>query len=361
MSSLTLENITVRYGQDTVIPPLSLTTADAEFLVLLGPSGCGKSTLLRTIAGLIESTTGRVLLGGADVTDLDPRERNVAFVFQSYALYPNFSVADNIAFPLVVGDLRAWEYIPGINNWAVKRRARAAHVQSKVAEVSALLGLEEFLHRRPADLSGGQRQRVALARSLVRDPSIFLLDEPLSNLDAKLRTRLRVDIASLQRELQKTFVYVTHDQVEAMTMATQIAVMDKGVIQQVGTPNDVYTKPANLFVATFVGTPVINILDASEAEQLFGLSVPSSAAYIGIRPEALRFSRGHDGVSGTVTGLEDLGSSFEYRIDTTAGTPLTMTSARATGARVGSNVVLDPYPTDVHFFDAEGNRLRDNG
>ncbi|MGM7698606.1 ABC transporter ATP-binding protein [Microbacterium sp. A84] len=357
MSSLTLDNVVVRYGNTTVIPSLSLSTDDAEFLVLLGPSGCGKSTLLRTIAGLITSAEGRVLFDGVDMTDADPRERNVAFVFQSYALYPNLTVGENIAFPLIVGDLKPWEYIPGISKLAIRRRSRSPEVAEKVHEVSALLGLDDLMLRRPAGLSGGQRQRVALARSLVRDPSIFLLDEPLSNLDAKLRTKLRVDIASLQRELQKTFVYVTHDQVEAMTMATKIAVMDRGVVQQFGTPSEIYDHPTNLFVASFVGTPTINLLTRDDEIDALGIALDASARTVGLRPENLRL--GDRGLAVTVEAVEDLGADVGVTLTTASGTILRALSPQPCSIRPGDPMRVATDPEKAHRFGADGVRLQE--
>jgi multiple sugar transport system ATP-binding protein len=242
MAGVTFDRVRKAYGGTVVVPDLSLTVADGEFLVLVGPSGCGKSTALRMIAGLEEVTAGRLLIGDRVVNHLAPGDRNVAMVFQSYALYPHMSAYDNLAF--------------GLRNV----RTPAAEVDRRVREAARMLDLEGLLARKPRQLSGGQRQRVALGRALVRDPAVFLMDEPLSNLDAKLRVATRAEILKLHQRVGTTFVYVTHDQVEAMTMGDRIAVMDAGEVQQVGTPEELYTRPVNLFVAGFIGSPSMNLL-----------------------------------------------------------------------------------------------------
>ena len=245
MSRIQLDGLTKYFGKVTAVDGVSLDIGDGDFMVLLGPSGCGKSTLLRMIAGLAEPGGGRILVDGRDVTHTPPRDRNLAMVFQSYALYPHLSVERNITFPL-----RA-------------RRLPRAQAREKLHEVATVLDLTELLGRKPRELSGGQRQRVALGRALVRDPGAFLMDEPLSNLDAKLRTATRAGLSALHRRLGSTFVYVTHDQVEAMTMATRIAVLNAGRLEQVGTPAQVYDEPASVFVAGFLGSPAMNLLDAT--------------------------------------------------------------------------------------------------
>ncbi|MGR3661634.1 MAG: ABC transporter ATP-binding protein [Paracoccaceae bacterium] len=242
MPNVEFKNIVKQFGNVTVLEDLNLTVNDGEFLVLLGPSGCGKTTLLNLLAGLLEVTAGEILIGGKDVTDLDPKDRGLAMVFQSYALYPTKTVLGNLKFGLSAQKLGKEE---------VNRRVKWA---------SDLLQITNLLDRRPAQLSGGQRQRVAIGRALVKNVDVFLFDEPLSNLDAKLRTEMRLEIKKLHNELKKTIVFVTHDQVEAMTMATRIAIMDGGVVQQIGTPDEVYEAPANLFVARFIGAPPMNIL-----------------------------------------------------------------------------------------------------
>jgi multiple sugar transport system ATP-binding protein len=262
LSSITKVFDTAGAGTVAAVDDVTMHIADGEFMILLGPSGCGKSTLLRTIAGLEAPTRGRVSIGGIDVTDREPVERDVAMVFQSYALYPHKTVQANIEFPMKVR---------GVDKEDRAERARAA---------AATLGLTEYLDRKPGQLSGGQRQRVALARAIVRRPAVFCMDEPLSNLDAKLRGETRTELVSLHRELSTTFVYVTHDQVEAMTMGTRVAVMNRGRLEQVGTPAEVYARPASVFVAQFIGTPPMNILPA-------GLAEPTEFV-VGIRPEHVR-------------------------------------------------------------------------
>jgi multiple sugar transport system ATP-binding protein len=275
MAEIELRGVTKRWGTFTGVQDLDLKIADREFLVLLGPSGCGKTTTMRMIAGLEDATSGDILIGGRRVNDLDPKDRDVAMVFQSYALYPNLSVYDNIRFPLKV------------------RRIPASEHDARVRRAAAMVELGDFLHRRPAALSGGQRQRVALARAIVRQPSAFLMDEPLSNLDAKLRVSTRAQIKNLSHELQVTTVYVTHDQVEAMTLADRVVVMRGGVVQQMGTPTDIYDRPANAFVASFIGSPAMNLLGGELAGGAFvgenvrveGLSGPDGPVTLGFRAE----------------------------------------------------------------------------
>ncbi len=250
MAEVQLRNISKRWGDFVGVANFDLTIADQEFLVLLGPSGCGKTTTMRMIAGLEDATEGDILIDGQRVNDLDPKDRDVAMVFQSYALYPNLDVYENIRFPLKV------RKVEGDHDEMVKR-------------ASAMVELDEFLHRRPAELSGGQRQRVALARAIVRQPNVFLMDEPLSNLDAKLRVSTRAQIKNLSHELKVTTVYVTHDQIEAMTLADRVVVMSKGIVQQVGTPTDIYDRPANAFVASFIGSPAMNLIEGRLADGVF--------------------------------------------------------------------------------------------
>ncbi|HEY9556576.1 MAG TPA: ABC transporter ATP-binding protein, partial [Acidimicrobiales bacterium] len=247
MASLSFKSVTKSFGDVVAVDDLSLEVADREFLVLLGPSGCGKSTALRMVAGLDEPTSGAIAIGDRVVNGVEPKDRDIAMVFQSYALYPHKSVRQNIEFPLL------------------PRGVDKAERGRLVAEAAGMLGLSELLDRKPRALSGGQRQRVALARAIVRKASVFLMDEPLSNLDAKLRTQTRAELIELHRRLETTFVYVTHDQIEAMTMATRVAILESGVLQQVGAPQDVYDRPANLFVARFIGGPPMNTLPARVA------------------------------------------------------------------------------------------------
>ena len=242
MAEIKLQNLSKRWGNFVAVENFNLTIADEEFVVLLGPSGCGKTTTMRMIAGLEDATEGDILVDGNRINDLEPKDRDVAMVFQSYALYPNMNVYENIRFPLMV-----------------RKIASKTH-ETKVRSAAEMVELTEFLHRKPSELSGGQRQRVALARAIVRQPNVFLMDEPLSNLDAKLRVSTRAQIKNLSHELKVTTIYVTHDQVEAMTLADRVVVMNKGIVQQVGTPTEIYNTPENAFVAGFIGSPAMNLL-----------------------------------------------------------------------------------------------------
>ena len=275
MSEIQLRNISKRWGDFIGVDNFNLTIADQEFLVLLGPSGCGKTTTMRMIAGLESITEGDIIIDDKTINDLEPKDRDVAMVFQSYGLYPNMNVYENIRFPLKV------------------RKVEEATHDERVRRAADMVELGEFLHRKPAELSGGQRQRVALARAIVREPNVFLMDEPLSNLDAKLRVSTRAQIKHLQHELKVTTIYVTHDQIEAMTLADRVVVMNKGVIQQVGSPTDIYDRPANLFVAGFIGNPAMNLVEGSLAKGTFsaknitvsGLSGPDGNVVLGFRAE----------------------------------------------------------------------------
>jgi sn-glycerol 3-phosphate transport system ATP-binding protein len=304
-------------------------------MVLVGPSGCGKSTALRMVAGLEQPTGGSILIGGRDVAGLSPGARDVAMVFQSYALYPHMTVRKNLAFPLR------------------RRRMEKAEIDRRVAAVAEMLELEELLHRKPAQLSGGQRQRVAMGRALIREPLAFLLDEPLSNLDAKLRSELRAELKRLHARLETTMIYVTHDQVEAMTLGDRIAVMNRGRLLQVGTPDEVYGRPRNVFVARFVGSPAMNLLPGTAVGQ-------GAAVTIGIRPELLRpAGELADGLGLTVVAevVEPLGSDVFVHGRTDAGDAVV---ARLPGkARVapGDRVALAVAASDVHRFDAESGDL----
>jgi multiple sugar transport system ATP-binding protein len=304
-----LEHVTKRFDGTTAVDDLTLEVADEEFLVLLGPSGCGKSTALRMIAGLEQPTAGTIRIGDRVVNHVEAKDRDIAMVFQSYALYPHMSVRRNIEFPLR------------------SRNVAAAERAQRVAEAAESLGLDELLDRKPAQLSGGQRQRVALARAIVRRPQAFLMDEPLSNLDAKLRVQTRAELVELQRRLAATVVYVTHDQVEAMTMGHRIAVMERGVLQQVGPPQEVYSRPANLFVARFIGSPPMNTVtgtvvddDGGPTVDLPGGRVPLPVrvatavrdaglqqVVVGARPEDLRFAGEGQGIRAAVAAVEELG------------------------------------------------------
>ena len=359
MAEVRLESVSKYFGDVVALESLDLVAGDDDFLVLLGPSGCGKSTALRCIAGLEQPTSGRVLLGGRDVTHTEPKERDVAMVFQSYALYPHKSVRQNIEFPLVPRGISRAD------------RAKASD------EAAAILGLSELMDRKPKALSGGQRQRVALARAIVRRPAVFLMDEPLSNLDAKLRTQTRAELIELHQRLGTTFVYVTHDQVEAMTMATKVAVLADGRLQQLATPDEVYARPANRFVATFIGSPPMNVLDgelgqgevavaggrvtvpgplAAAADQL-----PSDDVAIGIRPEHLRVhprGEGRPGIPGRVRVVESLGHERLVLVDVGGETVIAREDATGPAPAAGTDVVLDADPTAVHLLHpVSGERI----
>ncbi|HVC88956.1 MAG TPA: sn-glycerol-3-phosphate ABC transporter ATP-binding protein UgpC [Gaiellaceae bacterium] len=278
MASVTFSGVDKTYPDGTrAVDQFNLEVEDGEFMIFVGPSGCGKTTALRMVAGLEDITGGELRIDGVRVNDLDPRERDVAMVFQNYALYPHMSVYDNIAFPLASQGIRKSE------------------IRERVTKTAALLGLDEHLKRRPRNLSGGQRQRVAMGRAIVRQPRVFLMDEPLSNLDAKLRVQMRAEISGLQQELGVTTIYVTHDQVEAMTMGDRIAVLRKGVLQQLGRPEDLYDHPANLFVATFVGSPAMNLFEVSPVEGENGLELRIGGRRIAVPPEAPAALREHIG------------------------------------------------------------------
>ena len=321
MAKLSLRNISKRFGDTQVIHDFSADVDNGEFLVLLGASGSGKSTLLRIIAGLTDASAGDVIFDNLRVNRQSPRERDVAFVFQSYALYPHLTVRENIAFPLALDKFKAWHHIPGISAIARRIFGSSKEIAEQVAGVSSMLELDQYANRKPGGLSGGQRQRVALARALIRNPSMFLLDEPLSNLDAKLRAELRGEIVRLHKLTGKTFVYVTHDQVEAMTMATQIVNLHNGIVQQHATPQEIYTHPANTYVARFIGSPPMNLMTAAVADgypALGGLRLPApeglelrtGTVTLGLRPEHLTVSAdvGRTGLAGTVRRIEDLGA-----------------------------------------------------
>jgi multiple sugar transport system ATP-binding protein len=325
VAQVRLDKITKQFDGVTAVEDIDLEVADREFMILLGPSGCGKSTLLRIIAGLEDPTEGTVTIGDKVVNDVLPKDRDVAMVFQSYALYPHKTVQANIEFPLKVR---------GVDKAA---RATAAHVAADS------LGLGEYMLRKPGALSGGQRQRVALARAIVRKPAVFCMDEPLSNLDAKLRGETRAELIALHKRLDSTFIYVTHDQVEAMTMGSRIAVMSRGHIEQVGTPQEVYDKPASVFIAQFVGTPPMNILPAG--------SIEAGEHLVGVRPEHLRITP--DGpISMTVTLVEQLGHELLITGMVGDNRVVLREAAHAVPPAIGSTVNLDADMAMRHRFSA---------
>ncbi|HYC90638.1 MAG TPA: sn-glycerol-3-phosphate ABC transporter ATP-binding protein UgpC [Thermoanaerobaculia bacterium] len=341
MAGVTFDNVAKRFNGVSVIEGLDLDIEDHEFMVLVGPSGCGKSTALRMIAGLEEISGGRVLIGNRVVNDLQPKDRDVAMVFQNYALYPHMSVRENIEFGLKI------------------RKTPREEMRRKVDEAAQTLGIATLLERKPKQLSGGQRQRVAVARAIVRDPKVFLFDEPLSNLDAKLRVQMRAEITRLQQRLGTTCVYVTHDQIEAMTMGHRISVMKEGRIQQVGTPLEVYDRPANVFVAQFIGTPPMNFFDATvNGDRLeaasFSLPLPYALPHgqklrAGIRPEHL--TRGNAPVQTVVELVEPIG--HEAVVHTRAGNDLLVATYDVHRMpRTGDTIELQLQTEKLHLFDA---------
>jgi multiple sugar transport system ATP-binding protein len=328
VATVRLESLTKVFDGVTAVDDVTLDIADREFMVLLGPSGCGKSTLLRMIAGLESPTNGDVLIGGVRVNDAEPKERDVAMVFQSYALYPHKTVRANIEFPLKVRKVDKVE------------RTRAAE------QAAAALGLTEYLERKPGQLSGGQRQRVALARAIVRQPAVFCMDEPLSNLDAKLRSETRAELVAMHQRLSSTFVYVTHDQVEAMTMGTRVAVMNRGRIEQVGTPAEVYARPASVFVAEFIGTPPMNVLPAGLADG----PGAGGTQRVGIRPEHVVVDPAGP-VRATVTLVEQLGHEVLVYCQVGDTRIVVRSSADQVHARLGDEVGLRLPVEHRHHFD----------
>ena len=333
MGRIQLKNVQKDFGPVKVIRPLDLEIEEGEFVVFVGPSGCGKSTLLRLIAGLENVTEGAIEIDGEDATDLPPGKRGLAMVFQSYALYPHLTVAQNIAFPMRMAGLSRAEQSRRIENAA------------------SVLNLTDYLDRRPKQLSGGQRQRGAIGRAIVREPSAFLFDEPLSNLDAALRVGMRLEISQLHKRLKTTMVYVTHDQVEAMTMADKIVVLNEGVIEQVGSPLELYENPRNLFVAKFIGSPMMNIIDGPEAEKL-------DATVIGIRPEHMSVGGSKGLWQGEVGDAEHLGSDTFVRIHVDGiSDALTVRTSGKVSFDVGDRIFVTPEKASLHRFDEGGLRV----
>ncbi len=333
MGRIVLDQVKKSFGDVTVIPPLDLEIEDGEFVVFVGPSGCGKSTLLRLIAGLEDVTDGSIRIDGDDATLVPPAKRRLAMVFQSYALYPHMSVRKNIAFPLRMAKLDK------------------AEQDRRVEQAASVLNLTDFLERRPGQLSGGQRQRVAIGRAIVREPAAFLFDEPLSNLDAALRVGMRLEISELHKRLETTMIYVTHDQVEAMTMADKIVVLQAGVIEQVGSPLELYRTPRNTFVAGFIGSPKMNLIGGAEAQK-------HDATTIGIRPEHIDISTSEGIWKGTVGVSEHLGSDTFLHIQTDASPdPLTVRATGEVALGYGADVFLSPRAEHLHRFDDKGLRI----
>ncbi|ASW08431.1 ABC transporter ATP-binding protein [Rhizobium sp. 11515TR] len=347
MSGLTIKNVRKSYGAVNIIHGVDVEISDGEFVILVGPSGCGKSTLLRMIAGLEDITGGEISIGGRVVNDLPPKDRDIAMVFQNYALYPQMTVAQNMGFALQLAG------------------AKRAEIDQKVGDAAKILGLQPLLDRKPAQLSGGQRQRVAMGRAIVRDPKVFLFDEPLSNLDAKLRVKMRAEIKALHQRLKTTIVYVTHDQIEAMTMADKIVVLQGGKVEQVGSPLELYDRPRNVFVAGFLGSPAMNFLEGKltggvspELVLPTGTSIQLASApaqsegrevILGIRPEDISFAS-ERGVTATVTVVEPTGSETHVALDLEAK-ELTWVMRERAELVPGQTIQISLKTPNLHFFD----------
>ncbi|PIE09779.1 MAG: ABC transporter ATP-binding protein [Rhodobacterales bacterium] len=334
MGQIDLTNITKSFGKVEVIHDVSLSIREGELVVFVGPSGCGKSTLLRLISGLDQPSSGTISINGTDVTRASAADRGLAMVFQSYALYPHMTVRQNMAF--------------GLENTHTDK----AEIARRITDAAGMLGLADLLSRRPGQLSGGQRQRVAIGRAIVRDPTAFLLDEPLSNLDAELRVSMRAELAALHDRLKTTMIYVTHDQIEAMTLADRIVVLRDGRIEQIATPIDLFNRPANTFVAGFIGAPNMNMLTAAEAEPI--LNGHPGAATIGIRPQHLRPAE--TGLRLTVTLVEALGTETVVHGETASGHAVLAVLPGQSDVKAGAPLTLSADPADLHFFDDRGQR-----
>jgi multiple sugar transport system ATP-binding protein len=333
MGQITLQGVRKSFGPVNIIKDANLDIENGAFVVFVGPSGCGKTTLLRLIAGLEDVTGGQILIDGRNVVDVPPAKRGLSMVFQSYALYPHMSVRGNIAFGLKMAGLPRPE------------------IDRKVEAAAATLNLTPYLDRKPRDLSGGQRQRVAIGRAIVREPKAFLFDEPLSNLDAALRVQMRLEVTKLQKQLGTTAVYVTHDQVEAMTMADKIVVLNAGRIEQYGSPLELYERPANLFVAGFIGSPKMNFVPGEAAGE-------PRVATLGIRPEHLKIAKEGDGWPGTVSVAEHLGSDTFLYVDAGKLGTLTVRAIGEFNLKAGDRVWLSPDPARLHRFDKDGEVIR---
>ena len=348
MAQIELMNVSKRWGNFIGVDNFNLTIADEEFLVLLGPSGCGKTTMMRMIAGLEEASEGDIVIDGKVVNDLEPKDRDIAMVFQSYGLYPNMNVYENIRFPL-----------------KVRKIDHKTH-DARVRKAADMVELGEFLHRKPAELSGGQRQRVALARAIVREPNVVLMDEPLSNLDAKLRVSTRAQIKNLSHELKVTTIYVTHDQIEAMTLADRVVVMKQGVVQQVGTPTDIYDNPANTFVAGFIGSPAMNLLKGTMKDGCFsgdnveisGFSAADGPITLGFRAEDAAVSPSVGSINAAVYTMELLGDATMIAVKA-GGALVSVKANKDYRTEIGDQVSISVPQEICHLFDpSTGARIR---
>lgn len=351
MANVTLQNVKKSFGKVAVIHGISMDISNGELIVIVGPSGCGKSTLLRMIAGLERITEGTVTIGDRVVNDLEPRERDIAMVFQNYALYPHMSVFNNMAYGLKIAGMPKLE------------------IKKRVEEAASLLEIEPFLKRKPRQLSGGQRQRVAMGRAIVRDPAVFLFDEPLSNLDAKLRVQMRMEIKTLQRKLAATSLYVTHDQVEAMTLADRMIVMHNGIAEQIGTPLEVYRNPATTFVAGFIGSPPMNFLVAEISEgkvhlqksgSIAKFDMPDQSVLVGIRPEHLRLGQAGSGMfDASIRFTEALGAETLVHLRNKSDEDIVVRLiSTEQPPEPGATVGVESETGHLFLFDNKGNRLR---
>ncbi|MHA3914299.1 ABC transporter ATP-binding protein [Halovulum sp. GXIMD14793] len=337
MGQITLEGLNKDFGGLEVLKDINLNIEEGELVVFVGPSGCGKSTLLRQISGLDRPSSGRILINGTDVTKDSAADRGLAMVFQSYALYPHMTVRQNLAF--------------GLQNTKMPKD----EINRRITEASRMLEIDPLMDRRPGQLSGGQRQRVAIGRAIVRDPAAFLLDEPLSNLDAELRVSMRAEIAALHARLGATMIYVTHDQVEAMTLADRIVVLRAGRIEQIAAPIELFDRPANRFVAGFIGAPAMNFLSPEEAAPLLSQSLPGDAACVGIRPQHLEPAEA--GLEVTVALVEALGTETVIHADLASGTRVLVTVPGHLMAKPGEVLQLQTTPNQLHLFDADDRRI----
>ncbi|MEE2810971.1 carbohydrate ABC transporter ATP-binding protein, CUT1 family [Thalassococcus halodurans] len=370
MADLQIDQVTKTFGDTQVLKGISLDIADGEFVSLVGPSGCGKSTLLRIIAGLEGQTSGAIRIHGQDVSGIRAADRNLSMVFQSYALYPHLTVAENISVPLKMRQLSAVQRLPVIGPFLPGSRDKNVEIAAAVKHAAQTLEIDKLLDRKPGQLSGGQRQRVALGRALVREPAAFLLDEPLSNLDAKLRVQTRAEIAELHRRIGATFVYVTHDQVEAMTMSSRIAVMMDGEILQCDAPDEVYHNPLDIRVAEFIGSPKINILPTEASggvlrcgDVLLPTLAPNELngpVLLGLRPEALRLASEDAVLKGQVAHVENLGSEIFAQISLVGQegrVTLRATPVQRRSLRIGANVGIAFEGRAALLFDSSGKRV----
>jgi multiple sugar transport system ATP-binding protein len=373
MAGLSITRLSKGFGSTQVLKDVSLDIEDGEFLTILGPSGCGKSTLLKILAGFETPDAGSIFLGDRQLDGLRPKHRNIAMVFQSYALYPHMTVAENIALPLRMRRLNAWQRLPLVGALLPGASVAKKQISAEVSRVAGALGLDRLMDRKPAQLSGGQRQRVAVGRAMVREPAVFLMDEPLSNLDAKLRIQMRAEIKELHRRLGSTFIYVTHDQTEAMTLSDRIVVMSHGEILQVARPQDIYADPCDLRVAEFVGSPKINIVEArvvgGERVELAGATLrvdglPDRAEriFVGVRPEAAHPAEpgALDVLSGRVRLVEHMGSDVLVHLDVPAASELfvaRLSLERAARIQIGETLRLRLQPELLLFFDSDGRRI----